>query len=36
MFEKLKRIFTIQLVLIVLDLDKKIRIETNVSEYITK
>jgi len=36
MFEKLKGKFTTEPVLAVLDLDKKMRIEVDVSDYITE
>ena len=32
-FKKLKRVFTMRLVLVVPDLDREMRVETNVSEY---
>jgi len=32
-FEQLKRVFTMQLVLVALDLDKEMRVEANASEY---
>jgi len=34
-FKELKKRFTKELVLVVLDLDKKMRIEVNVSDYVT-
>jgi len=34
-FDELKRVFTIKLVLAALDLDKKFRVEANVSNYAT-
>ena len=36
MFEELKKKFTQEPVLAVLDLDKKIRLEVNVSDYVTE
>ena len=33
MFKELKKIFTTQLVLVVSDLDKKMKVEANTSEY---
>ena len=36
MFEALKKIFTTEPILVVLDLNKKIRIEINISDYITE
>ena len=35
-FKELKRVFTTRLVLVVLDLDKKIRIEVNILKYTTE
>jgi len=34
-FDKLKRVFTMKLVLVALDLDKEFRVEANVSNYAT-
>jgi len=34
MFKELKKIFTTQLVLVVSDLDKKMKVRANASEYI--
>ena len=36
MFSELKEKFTKELVLAVLDLDKKIRMEVNASDYVTR
>ena len=35
-FEKLKEKFTIELVLLILDLDKEIRVEMDVSDFATR
>ena len=35
-FKELKRVFTTRPVLVVLDLDKKIRIEVNILKYTTE
>ena len=34
-FDKLKRVFTMKLVLVALDLDKEFRVEANASNYAT-